>query len=154
MGTMTAAEVPVYAIAILVDPRGWVLLQQRAADAAKQPSKWACIGGPIREGEGDEQAARRELATQAGLSTSGELQHWATEVFTWSTGTVAEYRTYVGATALTDAEVPGGVGQQVIFVDPAAVPGLDFTESGAHVLRGFLGSDVHRALQAAAARAG
>lgn len=141
---MTDSARPTYSIALLVDARGWILVQQRAADAAKQPNKWACIGGAIRPGENPEQAANRELADQAGVVVDAGLRHFSTEVFTWSTGTVAEYHTYAGPTSLTDADIDVRVGQRIVFVDPAELPGLDFTESGAHVLRSFIGSHAHR----------
>lgn len=145
---MTNESIPSYSIAILVDRRGWVLIQQRDANAAKQPLKWACIGGAIGVGESPDNAAYRELAQQAGISLSEGLSHFSTEVFTWSTGTVAEYHTFVGATDLVDDDVVLGSGQRIIFVDPVTIPSLDFTESGAHVLQNFLGSATHRELSA------
>ena len=151
MSVPTASgEVPAFAIGILVDSRGWVLIQQRGKDAAKQPLKWACIGGKVGGGETPLGAAGRELHQQAGVSLDASLTPWAVETFTWSHGPVNEYHVFVGPTALADADVHTDAGGQVVFVDPVIVPTLDFTESGAHVLGKFLRSEAHAATSAAA----
>ncbi len=46
---------------LLVDARGWVLLQHRDATAPRSASKWGFPGGIIEPGETPEEAARREL---------------------------------------------------------------------------------------------
>lgn len=148
---MASGDVPVFAIAILVDSRGWVLIQQRDKDAAKQPLKWACIGGKVGGDQTPLDAAGRELDQQAGVSPDAPVALWAVETFTWSHGPVNEYHVFVGPTALTDADLHAGAGGQVVFVDPAIVPALDFTESGAHVLGKFLRSEAHADTTAAAA---
>jgi 8-oxo-dGTP diphosphatase len=50
---------------LLIDRRGWILLQLRDGNGA-YPYHWATVGGGVEPGETDEQAARRELAEETG----------------------------------------------------------------------------------------
>jgi 8-oxo-dGTP diphosphatase len=51
----------------LVDPRGWVLLQERDEHAPVEPNKWCLVGGGVEEGESPETAAYRELEEETGI---------------------------------------------------------------------------------------
>jgi len=50
---------------LLIDQRGWILLQLRDGNGV-YPYHWATVGGAVEPGETDEQAARRELAEETG----------------------------------------------------------------------------------------
>ena len=64
MAAMTQA--PEHACAILVDPRGWLLLQLRPATARHAPDRLGCFGGK-REGDEDAVAClKRELQEELG----------------------------------------------------------------------------------------
>jgi 8-oxo-dGTP pyrophosphatase MutT (NUDIX family) len=64
MAAMTQA--PEHACAILVDPRGWLLLQLRPTTARNAPDRLGCFGGK-REGAEDARACLdRELREELG----------------------------------------------------------------------------------------
>lgn len=50
---------------LLVDHRGWILLQLRDGNGA-YPYHWATVGGAVEPGETIKGAARRELAEETG----------------------------------------------------------------------------------------
>ena len=45
----------------LVDPRGWLLLQERDEHAPVDPDRWSLVGGGVEAGETLAAAASREL---------------------------------------------------------------------------------------------
>lgn len=61
------------AAGILFVHDGKVLLLKRSADSAAAPRTWGFPGGGIEAGETPEQAARRELQEECGLSYNGPL---------------------------------------------------------------------------------
>ena len=58
-----------YAIFVLHDSKGRVLLQHRDKDAPKDAGLWSFFGGSIDEGESPTQAVRREAKEELGLQT-------------------------------------------------------------------------------------
>ncbi|MFI5278810.1 MAG: NUDIX domain-containing protein, partial [Ktedonobacterales bacterium] len=55
------------AVVLLVDARGWLLMNLRGQDAPVEPGKWSFPGGGVEPGEPPERAAHRELLEEAGL---------------------------------------------------------------------------------------
>ena len=55
------------ACVLLVDPRGWLLLQERDENAPIAPDCWGMVGGHVEPGEDFEVAVYRELAEETGI---------------------------------------------------------------------------------------
>jgi len=133
-----------FACVLLVDRRGWVLLQERDEHAAIDPETWGLPGGHVEDGEGFEEAAYRELLEETGVRLEpGALQFWhefATEHASYGVGSM---QVYAGAVDLIDDDLVCGEGRQVVFVDPAVVPTLELTGSAQDALPAFLGSELY-----------
>ena len=56
-----------FASVVLVDSRGWVLLQERDEHPAIDPEKWGFVGGHLDAGEDFLAGAYRELAEETGI---------------------------------------------------------------------------------------
>lgn len=141
------APVPL-AVVLLVDARGWVLLQERDDDAPRAANQWGMVGGHVEEGEDFEPAAYREVAEETGLALPpGSLQLWRDEEFTYRDGHHGHYHVYAAPVAATDADIVVGEGRQIVFVDPATVTGLDLAESSRHFVPEFLASDLYRSFR-------
>ncbi|MDQ6688471.1 MAG: NUDIX domain-containing protein [Actinomycetota bacterium] len=132
---------------LLVDRRGWVLLQERDELAPADAEKWGMVGGHVEVGEEFEPAAYRELAEETGISLPPEsLTLWREEDLPSPDGSLLTIRVYVAAVDLTDADIVLGEGRQIVFVDPAGIPDLDLGRSAAQVLPAFLASTTYRRL--------
>jgi 8-oxo-dGTP pyrophosphatase MutT (NUDIX family) len=143
------APVPL-AVVLLVDNRGWVLLQERDADAPRAANQWGMVGGHVEEGEAFEPAAYRELAEETGLTLpAGSLRLWRDEEFTYLDGHHGRYHVYAAPVDATDDDIVVGEGRQIVFVDPADLAGLDLAESSRHFVPEFLASDLYRSFRPA-----
>lgn len=134
---------------ILVDRRGWVLLQERDEHPAIDPEKWSLCGGHLEEGEEFLDGALRELAEETGVElTAAELELFhhldLGELGHESPGAMA---VYAAATDLTDDDIVLGEGRQIVFVEPDAVATLDLSDSAARIVPSFLDSDLYRRLR-------
>lgn len=137
------------ATVVLVDRRGYVLLQHRTHDAPVAPGQWGFVGGGIEGAETPEQAARRELAEETGLTVDGPLALVFEGELEHPYGRIAHHL-FAAATAARNADVVLGEGQAIVFVDPSTLPDLDLASSAAQLLPPFLASPTYRVLGSAA----
>jgi len=136
------------AVVLLVDRRGWVLMQERDDGAPRAANQWGMVGGHVEDGEDFEPAAYREVAEETGLALPpGTLQLWRDAEFTYPDGHRGRYHVYAGSVEVTDADIVVGEGRQIVFVDPAVVPDLDLSASSRHFVPDFLDSDLYRTLK-------
>jgi 8-oxo-dGTP diphosphatase len=146
---------------ILVDSRGWLLLQERDEHAPVAPNQWGLVGGHLEPGEDWEAAMRREMEEETGLRAEdlraeaggGEgLELWFDEIVQHSpkvsTHLADHWKVWVGRVDLTDADVVLGEGRQIVFVDPATLGSLELAPATAHLLPMFLESPVYARLTA------
>ena len=135
-------------VVLLVDPRGWVLLQERDEHAPIAPDKWSMVGGHVEDGEEFEPAAYRELEEETGIRLEpGDLRLWRDDVNQWVPGQeTRRYTVWIGGTRLTDADIVVGEGRQIVFVHPDDIAELALSHSSAHYLPQFLASPEYAAL--------
>lgn len=106
---------------LLIDQRGWIVLQLRDGNGA-YPHHWGTVGGAVEPGETDEAAARRELYEETGYR-AGPLRLGAEAALTLPDGTprVAAlfFAPYDGVQTIACHE-----GERITFVDPATLDTL------------------------------
>lgn len=131
-----------FASVLLVDGRGWLLLQERDERPVIDPDRWGLVGGHVEPGEESEAAAYRELEEETGIRLGrGELSLWQdTEVFHEAYGTVDAVQVWVARTTLSDADIVVGEGRRIVFVDPDRARVLDLTASASRIVPEFLAS--------------
>jgi 8-oxo-dGTP diphosphatase len=137
-----------FSCVLLVDPRGWVLMQERDEHPVIDPDKWGLPGGHVEDGEEYEPAAYRELEEETGIRLEpGDLTLWREEqVFHEAYDSLDTTQVWIGTTDLTDADIVVGEGRQIVFVDPETARGLDHTVSAASIVPAFLDSQAYREL--------
>ena len=137
-----------FAGVLLVDRRGWILLQERDEFPVIDPEKWGLVGGHVEDGEDAEAGAYRELLEETGVRLApGTLLPWgAIEVFHEAYGSDDRMHVYAARTELTDADIVCGEGRQIVFVEPVAARGLDLTASASIVVPGFLDSELYASM--------
>jgi len=142
-----------FAGVLLVDPRGWILLQERDEHPLIDPERWGLAGGHLDPEEAEvedfETAAYRELEEETGLRLpAGSLVPWREFAVDHSAsyGSTDRMQVFVAAAALTDADIDCREGRQIVFVDPDAAARLDLTNAASVIIPAFVGSPLHAEL--------
>jgi 8-oxo-dGTP diphosphatase len=137
-----------FAGVILVDRRGWILLQERDEFPAIDPEKWGPPGGHVEPGEDPADGAARELLEETGVRLAPEhLRLWdAIEVFHEAYGSDDRMHVFAAPVDLTDADIECNEGRQMVFVEPSAARALDLTASASISVPGFLDSPLYASM--------
>jgi 8-oxo-dGTP pyrophosphatase MutT (NUDIX family) len=132
---------------VLVDDRGWVLLQERDEFPAIDPEKWGFVGGHLDDGEDYLAGAYRELEEETGLRLDGGLGLFGEfSVHHAHTDSDDVFRLFVMRTHLGDDDIECHEGRQIVFVEPSRVPELDLTAAARIALPAFLASADYAAM--------
>lgn len=135
-----------FAGVVLVDRRGWILLQERDEHPRIDPDCWGLSGGHLEPGETPLEGALRELEEETGVRLDADRLR---EVGSFANDHRASYGTwdrmwvYAAESDLTDADIDCREGRRIVFVDPATVPSLRVTKGAEAILPAFLRSDVY-----------
>jgi 8-oxo-dGTP pyrophosphatase MutT (NUDIX family) len=138
-----------FAGVVLVDRRGWILLQERDSNPRIDPDTWGLSGGHLEAGETPLEGALRELAEETGVQLAPDQVH---EVGAFANDHRASYGTwdrmwvYAAAVDLGDADIECHEGRQIVFVDPATTPGLRLTKGAEAIVPAFLRSDLYASM--------
>jgi 8-oxo-dGTP diphosphatase len=137
-----------FAGVILVDRRGWILLQERDEFPEIDPEKWGPPGGHLEPGEDPARGAARELLEETGVRLDpAQLRLWdAIEVFHEAYGSDDRMYVFAAPVDLTDADIECNEGRQMVFVEPAAARDLDLTASASISVPGFLDSALYASM--------
>ena len=112
----------------LIDPRGWLLLQERDERAPIEPGRWCLVGGGVEAGEGPDAAARRELTEETGIVCDDLVSLGQHDLACAFHGRDL-IDLFTARTELTDTDIVCGEGRQIVFVDPAVIAALDLTDT-------------------------
>jgi 8-oxo-dGTP pyrophosphatase MutT (NUDIX family) len=127
------------AFAVLVDERGWLLLQERDEHAPVNPDEWSFVGGAVEPGESEAEAAVRELAEETEI-TGVDLSHVETlHYFCDDCDEDHDVALYLALTDLTDADVVCHEGRRIVFVDPRTIHTLRWGAGLVHGLPRIIG---------------
>ena len=130
---------------VLVDRRGWILLQERDANPEIDPDCWGYCGGHLEGDEEFEAGAYRELAEETGLELEEGLGLFGQfTVFHEHNQSLDTYQLFVMATDLTDEDIACFEGRQILFVDPATIGDLQLTRAASESLPVFLASTTYQ----------
>ncbi|MFS3130407.1 NUDIX domain-containing protein [Nocardioides sp. Bht2] len=131
-------SVPRVSCFLLVDERGWVLLQERDDDAPTHANQWCTPGGQVEAGETFEDAVYREAWEETGVVfRDGDLEPWLTELHDCPYCGPIDHAFYFADVDLVDADIRCTEGRQLVFCDPALIPDLALTPSSRYFLSRF-----------------
>ena len=107
---------------LLIDDRGWILLQLRDGNGL-YPYHWATVGGAVEDGETLEAAIRREVDEETGYKLTVPPTFGSTATLVLPNGQVRQATLFF---ARYDSVQPIGCleGLQITFVDPSTLDGL------------------------------
>ena len=114
---------------VLVDDRGWVLLQERDEFPVIDPEKWGFVGGHLDEGEDYLAGAYRELEEETGIRLDGGLELFGEFPSSTRTPTPRTVPALRHAHPPADADIECHEGRQIVFVEPSLARELDLTAS-------------------------
>jgi 8-oxo-dGTP diphosphatase len=135
------------AVVFLVDPEGRILMQHRAATAKISPNQWALPGGKIEVGETPDEAARREVIEETGLTVERVEHFWSgTRPSVAEAGEVVEMHVFSAPTDARQEDVVLGEGQAMVFVAPDDARARDLGVTAKIVVPMFLDSPRYSAL--------
>ena len=135
------------AVVFLVDPQGRILMQHRDANAHVSPNQWGLPGGKIEDGETPDEAARREVLEETGLSVSKVEHLWSgTRPSVSNPDGLVEMHVFCAPTDARQDDVVLGEGQAMVFLTPDEARGRDLGITAQLVLPRFLGSSQYQAL--------
>ena len=143
-----------FASVVLVDSRGWVLLQERDEHPQLDPEKWGFVGGHVEPGESYAEAAHRELHEETGLvgiplSRFGRfdvVHRVGLDRLGQPITRLDEFELYAAAANLAADDIEIGEGRQIVFVHPEAAPTLNLTAGATVALPTFLASQEYAAM--------
>ena len=133
---------------ILVDRRGWLLLQERDEHAPVAPNQWGLVGGQVEDGE-DFEAAALPRARRGDRHRPGRAacSLWRETVLALPRARAPNhYSVWAAGTEVTDADIVLGEGRQIIFVAPERALTLDLGGPSAMFVPDFLASTTYRRL--------
>jgi 8-oxo-dGTP diphosphatase len=135
------------AVVFLVDRQGRILMQHRDAHAKVSPNQWAVPGGRVEPGERPDEAARREIHEETGL-TVDEIEHFwtGTRPSVSQPDGLVEVHAFYAATNAEQDDVVLGEGQAMVFLPPEEALARDLGVTAAIVLPRFLASEQYAAL--------
>ena len=135
------------AVVFLVDPRGRVLMQHRDANANVSPNQWGLPGGKIEPGETPDEAARREVLEETGLTVPKVEHLWSgTRPSVSNPDGQVELHVFCAPTDASQEDIVLGEGQAMVFLTPDDALGRDLGVTAQLVLPRFLESPEYRAL--------
>jgi 8-oxo-dGTP diphosphatase len=135
---------------VLVDARGWLLLQERDEHAQVAPNQWGLVGGHLENGEDWAEALHRELEEETGVRLKVEPELWFDELVRHSpkvsTHLADHWKIWAARVDLADGDITVGEGRRIVFVDPQQVSdgSLDLAPATGEVLDVFLSSATYQ----------
>ncbi len=138
-----------FAGVILVDRRGWILLQERDEHPRIDPDCWGLSGGHLEPGESPREGASRELEEETGVRLDPARLH---EVGAFAADHRESYGTwdrmwvYAAAVDLGDDDIDCREGRRIVFVDPATTGDLRVTKGAEAIIPAFLRSDLYASM--------
>ena len=108
----------------IVDPHGRVLLQERDEHAREGAEQWSLPGGSLEPGEQPRDAAARELTEESELVVPAE-ELTDLGLFHVELSTPLDFHAFAARADVGNEDVTCHEGRQMVFVDRAAMDGLD-----------------------------